>query len=337
MLTAPPAGWYTRNSLHLEVPVLYLPPARIRRALHLAPPLDRELVHMCKRPLEKMSAAQIESLLRAAAAHRANCKRKRFHTKAQALGKSQAWYEAWAETLGYSANKDTMIALARRAPLHRLGNAPEAILFGTAGFLVPMLPDKATDEARLYHRQVWDQWWQVKEKFSLGRSRSLPWSLTGQRPLNHPHRRVAALAASAACWSTLEPLFQAYSARRLAAHLEAIRHPFWDYHCTIASAPLKRRAALIGKQRILDFLTNYVYVIDESPEAWDAYLGLRAHDMPTKVLRTAKRLFGEREDIAPLLNLSYAQQGLLQIEADFCSSTLCKECLFPSQLGQWKL
>lgn len=336
VLSPAPVGWFTRNSLHLEVPVMFLPPARIRRALGMAPPIDREMTPLCRRPLDTMQPAHVASLLQAAAAHRASIKRKRFYDKAEVLGKSQAWYEAWAETLGYSANKGAMIALARRAPLRLLADAPEAILFGTAGFLVPMLPDKATDEARLYHRQVWDSWWQLKDKFALSDNRAIPWVLTGQRPLNHPHRRVAALAAGAAIWHKLEPLFNAADAPRLAARMEAISHPFWDYHCTINSAPLSKPAALIGKNRFFDFLINHIYVIDESPRAWESYLCARASDTPTKVTRTAQRLFGKRTDLNSLLHLSYAQQGLLQIAADFCSSSICQECLFPEQLRQWQ-
>ena len=335
VLSTPPAAWFTRDSMHKEVPVLYIPPSRVRAALGLSPPIDADMVHLCRRPLAEMSTDRIENLLQAAAAHRVACKRKRFYNKVQALGERQAWYEAWAETLGYSANKETMVALARRAPFRALGKAAESILFGTAGFLVPMLPDKATDEARLYHRQVWDIWWQHKEKFSLSERRALPWALVGQRPLNHPHRRVAALAASVNCWQTLEPLFNAASALRLAAHLEAISHPFWDFHCTFNSAPLSKRAALVGRERIFDFLVNHVYIMDESPEAWNAYLSLRSHDTPTKVIRTAKNLFGDRSDLARLLRHSYAQQGLLQIRSDFCSTSICKECLFPAQLQQW--
>lgn len=337
ILTPPPPGWYTRNSLHIEVPVLYLPAARLRQALGLATPLDRATVPLCRRPLGEMPLRQVELLLQAAAAHRAANKRMRFHRKAEALGEEQAWYEAWAETLGYSANKGAMLTLARRAPLSLLGQNPEAILFGTAGFLVPMLPEQATDEARLYHRRVWDSWWRLKDSFSLGSAREISWAPAGARPLNHPHRRVAALAACAANWRSIRSMFNAEQALRLAAHLEAVRHPFWDFHCTFNSAPLHKRAALVGRERIADFLINYVYVVDESPGAWESFLSSRVRSTPAKVTHVARQLFGGRAELEPLLRYSYAQQGLLQIAADFCSTSLCEECLFPAQLGQWEL
>lgn len=336
ILSPPPVGWYTRTALHVEVPVLHIPAARLRHAMELVSPPDAETVPLCRQPLCHMHAKQVESLLRAAAAHRAECKRRRFRRKAEVLGEEQTWYEALAETLGYSANKGAMLTLARRAPLRSLDKVPEACLFGTAGFLVPMLPDQATDEARLYHRQVWDEWWKVKDPLVLSTSRTIAWNMSGQRPVNHPHRRVAALAACVANWMSIRSMFCADQAARLVAHLAAIRHPFWDFHCTFNSAPLYKRVALLGHERIFDFLVNYVYVMDESPGAWEKYLNVRVHTTPAKVERAARHLFGERADIAPLLRYSYAQQGLLQIHADFCSSSICGECLFPAQLRQWE-
>lgn len=336
VLEPPPPGWYTRTEQHTEVPVFYLQPERIRRAVGLAPALDREQVHLCHTPLSNASVESIKALLQAAAAHRITNKRKRFHRKTETLGLNQAWYEAWAEALGYSANKSPMVALARRAPLSALGNAAEPILLGTAGFLLPVLPDAATQEARYYHRRVWDSWWLHKERFTLGEGRTLPWSMAGQRPMNHPHRRVAALAVSTQHWSALAPLLTAEKAHRAEQLLLNLRHDFWDFHCTFNSRPFERRAALIGRERIRDFLVNSVYTMDTTPGAWESYLQLSCtHPAPSRVQRTAKHLFGERADLAPLLRCHFAHQALLQIEADFCTNSTCRDCLFPHQLGQW--
>lgn len=334
-LTPPPAGWFTRDSLHREVPVMHLSASRVRQTLDMAPPLDREVVHLCRKPLQEMSAPELESLLKAAAAHRVACKRKRFHRKAEALGESQAWYEAWAETLGYRANKETMLMLARRAPLRALGHDAEAILFGTAGFLTPVLPTRATKEARAYHRSVWDAWWKLRKDFSLDDDRALSWNLSGMRPLNHPHRRVAALALTASHWHELEPLLNVAHMSELRSYLSGLTHPFWELHCTLSSAPMARSAALVGKERVHDFLINHVCVLDESPAAWAAYVRMKAGAGPTRAQRIAEHLFGSRDDMRALLRYSYAQQGLLQIESDFCSQNACSECLFPEQLRQW--
>lgn len=334
VLTPPPAGWYTRNSLHQEVPVLYLPPESWQKATHQRSGRGDSLP-LCRRPLESLDTGRIDHLLQAAAAYRMEIKRTQFHRRAACAGDRQAWYEAWATTLGYSANKDAMQMLAMRAPIKDLGDEAEAILLGTAGFLVPVLPDRTAEDARQYHRHVWDAWWLLREQYELAPQRHLPWNQAPTRPINHPQRRVAALARSAQLWHRISPLLNAAGARELTTLLTALSHPFWDTHYTLTSAPMPRRTALIGTQRIEDFLINYVYPLDEGPHAWESYLALGAGAPPGSILRTADHLFGERADIQKILRKAYAQQALLQIDCDFCARNICRDCLFPAQLSQW--
>ena len=334
VLTPPPAGWYTRNSLHQEIPVLYLPPDTWQSATHRYSE-RKESLPLCRKPLAELNAEKIDHLLRAAAAYRMELKRSQFHQRAGSVGDKQAWYEAWATTLGYSANKDAMQMLAMRAPIKELGNDAEAILLGTAGFLVPVLPDKAGDDARQYHRHVWDAWWMLREKYELAPQRHLSWNQAPTRPINHPQRRVAALARSVQLWHRIAPLLNAAGARELATLLTAISHPFWDTHYTLTSAPMNRRAALIGKQRVEDFLINFVYPLDDGAHAWQSYLALGAGAPPGSIQRTADLLFGMRPDLQKTLHKAYAQQALLQIDCDFCTRNICQDCAFPAQLSQW--
>lgn len=334
-LTRPEAGWYTRNSMHEEVPVLYVPPAVWQAAMGQSPSRRDESVCCCRRPLAQMPAERIDSLLKTAAAYRMEKKRRHFHRKAEVLGRRQTWFEAWAETLGYAVNKQAMQMLTRRAPLKLLEGNEEAVLLGTAGFLLSVLPERSTEEARVYHRRVWDNWWAVREQFELSHEHAIPWVLSPVRPMNHPQRRVAALAISAAMWRRVEPHLNAAGVGRLRELLQGISHPYWDVHCTLASAALARPSALVGKQRVDDFLVNHVYVQDESDYSWQTYLSLRAPSMPSAVQRTAQALFGEREDMRSILTKQYAIQALLQIDTDFCSVNICGECMFPGQLSDW--
>ena len=335
VLTKPPAGWYTRNSSHREIPVLTIPAEAVRSALGKPAPITTACTELCREPLAAMPIEKVAGMLQSAAAYRMQLKRKLFRRKAENLGLHQAWFEAWAETLGYRLNKQAMQILARRAPLKKLGREAEAILFGTAGFLVPVLPERATDQARAYHRSLWDAWWPLREQHELSGMHTLPWVLAPIRPLNHPHRRVAALAVSALRWQELEPNFNASAAKALTKQLTALEHPYWSYHCTLPSEPLARKSALVGSSRIRDFLINHVYAVDESEPAWQTYLSLPAPELPSAVQQTAQHLFGDREDVLPLLRRCYAQQALLQIDNDFCSRHICADCLFPSQLGSW--
>jgi len=336
VLTRPPQGWYTRDSQHRDIPVLYLAPEAWQQATGQAPVRPGIQLPRCAAPLAKMPLESIQSLLQAAAAHRADKKRKLFRAKARQCGNEQAWYEALAETLGYSANKGAMRLLASRAPLKQIRGREEAILFGVAGFLLPVLPEKADTTTRTYHRSVWDAWWPAQQDFSLSGGREIAWSYAATRPQNHPHRRVAALATAAKEWGTLYPLLNAAGAKRLRELLANLRHPYWDMHYTLPSAPAKKRMALAGGARINDFLVNHVYVQDESDAAWLTYLAMKAASLPGSISRTAQRLFGEREDVQPLLRHCFAHQALLQIDADFCAGSSCRTCLFPEQLAQWR-
>lgn len=332
VLSPPPEGWYTRDSQHRDIPILTISEQTLLTATVASPPLPAEKLELCREPLAAMGAEEITHMLQAAAAYRILNKRKAFRKKATNLGLRQAWYEALAETLGYHANKLAMQMLARRAPIRELGIHAESILFGTAGFLVPVLPEQATPETRSYHRSVWDAWWPQRSQYELETSRAINWHFAPVRPGNHPHRRVAALATAVAQWKSIEPLLNAVRARELTKKLTSLEHPYWSHHCTLPSAPLRSKMALIGASRARDFLINHVYVQDESPACWHTYLSIKDSNIPSAVQRTAHHLFGDREDMQDLLNHAYAQQALLQIDADFCAVSPCKECLFPAQL-----
>ncbi len=333
VLSPPPAGWYTRNSLHQDIPILYIPPEHWQTGD--SGNKEDDCLPRCRRPLADMPAEKIIHLLQAAAAHRQELKRKQLRSRIAAVGESQAWYEAWGTTLGYSANKEAMQMLTLRAPLKSLGHQAEPILLGTAGFLIPVLPDSSSEEARHYHRGVWDSWWLLREQFELSAERALPWCRKPARPLNHPQRRVAALAACVLHWRRILPLLHAAGAVDLCKLLNSISHPFWETHYTLSSAPMKQKAALIGQPRIADFLINYVYPNDENEYAWKSFLSIKQGPMPAGIERTASLLFGPREELSSTLRHAYAQQALLQIDADFCASNICLDCAFPAQLSEW--
>ncbi len=329
VFTPPPAGAYTRNGQHREIPVLYLPEERWMEACGRSYPLAG--LEQGAAPLEGMPLGTLVSLMQAAAARRVEHKRLLFRARAGVVGEAQAWYEALASTLGYSANKNTMAILARRAPLEELGEKAEAILFGTAGFLLPVLPERAGEDSRACHRRVWDAWWPLRDAYGLGERRRIPWKLAAGRPLNHPHRRVAALALAACRWREIAPHLHVGGARELTRILSSLSHPYWDWHCSLPSAPLARPAALIGQARIRDFLVNHVYVQDDSAGSWQAYLSLGASELPQHIKKIATQLLGAREDVAPLLKLCFAQQALLQLERD------CRfEGGYPAALASWR-
>ncbi len=329
VFTPPPPGWYTRSEQHRDIPVLYLPEERWMEACGRSHPLVG--LEQAPAPLEQLPLGKLVNLMQAAAARRVEHKRHLFRARAAVVGEAQAWYEALATTLGYSANKQAMGVLARRAPLEELGSCAEAILFGVSDFLVPVLPPHADEETRGYHRRVWDSWWPLRGQYGLSERRRIPWKMGFMRPLNHPHRRVAALALAAMRWREIEPHLHTGGARELTRLLCSLSHPYWDWHCSLSAAALSRPAALIGKARARDFLVNHVYVQDDRAGSWQAYLCLGASEVPQHVRNIARALLGEREDVEPLLRLCFAQQALLQLERDCLS-----EGHYPAALASWR-
>ncbi len=336
VLTPPPNGWYTRDSQHRDIPILTIDPAQLAVATGKPCPRNGLVTELCREPLNALPADKIAALLQAAAAYRTLRKRKLFRTQAEHLGIQQAWYEALAQTLGYKINKHPMQILARRAPLKELGKNAESILFGTAGFLLPVLPQQVEENTRQYHRATWDTWWSLRNRYELEHTRSICWQFAPLRPGNHPHRRVAALAIASHHWGKLAPLMTAAGAHILQQKLTALSHPYWDTHYTLTSATQSKKSALIGAERAKDFLVNHVYVQDESPAAWATYLGIKGKDIPSAVRTTATHLFGQRTDLGKLLKHAYAQQGLLQIDADYCATSACADCCFPEKLRRWQ-
>ncbi len=330
VFTPPPPGWFTRNALNREIPVLYIPEERWMAPCGSNYPLAG--LEQAPAPLEDMPLGRLVTLMQAAAARRVEHKRMLFRSRATVVGEAQTWYESLATTLGYSANKQAMNILARRAPLEDLAEQAESILFGTAGFLVPMLPERAGESSRVYHRRVWDTWWTVRDQYALSERRRIPWCFAAGRPLNHPHRRVAALALAALCWREIMPHLHAAGAKELTRVLSSLSHPYWDWHCSLPSAPLARPAALMGRARIREFLVNHVYVQDDSAGSWQTYLCLGAAELPQHIRAIARQLLGAREDVEPLLKLCFAQQALLQLERD------CRfEGGFPAALASWRV
>lgn len=332
---APRNTWATLNARREEIPLLVLPAERVRRALDLPFRSSIAREQESPLPLATMSGESVLLLLQAAAAYRMHRKRRRFVARSEAVGERQARYEAWAETLGYSANKQAMGLLAARAPLVEARENPEAILFGTAGFLVPMLPERAVPEARAYHAGIWKAWWPLRDRFDLRGKRALPWAFTGQRPQNHPHRRVAALAATAAVWPTMEALLKAEHLKELFSWLGSLHHPYWSRFVSLPSAPGRRETALVGRERALDFAVNHILPNDDGENAWKIFLCMHAGAAPTPIAGIAASLWGERADLAALLRLVCVQQGLLQLRQDFGIATREHKLLFVPVLAEW--
>lgn len=318
--------WFTRNARHEHIPLAVIPPDALVRAG--TPPSGNAPERHCRHAdlLASMAPEPLENLLQCAAAYRFRNKHRRYAERARYGGEEQTLFESLAETLGYHANKAAMRHLALRAPLCAIRECPEALLFGTAGFLLPVLPDSCTPEAIAHHKKLWTQWWPRRERFELAPERTFPWMLSGSRPANHPQRRTGALAVIAGDFATFTRLCRSGHTDNLADYLSSLRHPYWSTHVTLPSAPSRRPMALMGRDRILDFIVNHLLPAEGDERAWEHYLSFRAGQAGTRVLSVHQSLLGRRPDAKTFLVKAWHHQALLQIHEDLCSHRSCTLC-----------
>lgn len=331
---------FTRTLEHRAVPRVVIPIHLLEQAL-LRPRRTTAIARpgRCVQPLAGMLAADVGELLKEAALHRASLKAARHLRTADAHGADLALYQSVAETLGYRANALPMRLLAQRMPLSAAREDSEARLFGSAGFLAPDLHEKAPPDTQQHLQELWETWWKARGRWES--SHAIPWQAAGQRPANHPHRRVAALAALVRDWPQFRKLALArpLDPKPLIAYLSKLDDPFWTRRHTLSSAETARPISLFGKSRATELLANHLFPLAlHDGDSFDRYVKLAAGAKNEKVRRCAIRLFGSEAAASPWLKKAAHHQALLQIYSDFCleDASDCAACPFPEQLAQWR-
>ncbi|MBB5353622.1 hypothetical protein HNR46_003883 [Haloferula luteola] len=338
------AETFIRDVHHRAIPQVVLSPAEIHHALQ-TPRRATAIARpgRCVHPLAQLPPDSLKTLLEQASDHRSQQKAARFLRIAEAHGRDAALFQVTAETLGYRANALPMRLLAQRAPLAALRELaePDAVLFGIAGFLSPELHEIAPPDTRQHLRRHWESWWRhrgVWENF-----RPLPWTFTGQRPANHPHRRVAALAMLVRNWTSYRrrALARPFCPAAVIHFLGSLQDPFWSHRHTLSSKASRQPIALFGSTRAKELLANHLIPLarHEDPAfTYEDYLKLPAGAKNEHVRRCAIRLFGGEDLAQPYLQKAAHHQALLQIYRDFCLEDLsdCLRCPFPEQLSQWR-
>jgi len=333
--------FFSRTVSHRNVPQIRLDLSALSDSLSQNVPLAR--AGRCHSPLKDLPAERVASILRSAAEFRLQKKAHRLQTAIDCHGRDEALFHEIATALGYKENKLPFSVLAQRATLKPLRDdalAAEAILFGFAGFLGA--PDLAALPigTRDYVRGLWDRWWPYRDEMQrLVLSRDI-WRITGTRPLNHPHRRLAALAVIVTHWSKLRRALEIPSCEGMRKFFTSIDHPFWRQHYTLASEPASRAMALLGDSRIDEILANICFPLWSlgNESVWPEYSKLPARLTNRRVETAATRLFGSDNRGKAFMKTVAHQQGLLQIYEDFClqDDSDCAECPFPEQMLRWE-
>lgn len=348
-MQAPEERFFTRTLAHLEVPQVRLDLSMMEADARPNRGLAAARIGRCATPLSEMEEARIQDLLESAAQHRLERKSRRLHRSIAAQGREQTIYQSLAQALGYRQNQPPFLLLSQRLPVKRLRKMPaatrEALLFGISGFLESVKFEDTQPETRSYLRQLWQEWWRLREECARWISPSqLPrWKLAATRPGNHPQRRLGALTAMLADWEHISaPLMEAtrWSQASWKESLLALSHDYWSSHYTLLTAPASKPIALIGESRVQEMLANVAYplLMPGRTRLWAEYLELPAMLENQKVTRAVLRLFGASPRGALFQKKLHHQQGLLQVYEDFCleDDSACEQCPFPERLKQWQ-
>ncbi len=329
----------TCTRLGREVPQLWLDTTRFEY-----PPLEPSGAEAtaCRETLAALPPEQAVEFVEAAAQYRLCRKADRLRRLEESFGPTEALYQLVAEALGYRHNKLPFTLLAQRFPLEWLraqGPDLEAILFAGSGFLNTTDFHPLPGDTRSYLRGVWNRWWPRRAEFDRLTVPVKLWNLRGVRPVNHPQRRVAALAAIVRQWPVLEALATAGNATGVRHFFSRLGDPYWDRHYTLKSARSPSPMALVGENRVTDLLLNVFLpkAVYAAPAAWEDYRQMPAPASNHRVELAARRLFGAGPLVKKLLSRAVTQQGLLQLFEDFCLACDgdCARCSLPVQWGRW--
>jgi Protein of unknown function (DUF2851) len=332
--------FFTRTTTNREVPQVRVDPATLPSGFSIQLPLARP--GRCHAPLRALPEERIRRILDAAAQFRLQRKASRLQRLMELHGDDEALYQEISATLGYKQNKLPFSLLAQRLPLKTLRPGPneiEAILFGVGRFLET--PDLATFQPgpRKYLRALWDHWW--AERAELERLILPPrtWRLSGTRPLNHPQRRLAALAGIVAAWSRLLRSLGKDDLAPLRKFFLGLAHPYWNFHYTLTSDPSPNAMALVGETRVSEIEANVILPLRQlqGRDVWPEYAPRPARLTNRRIETGAARLFGADPRRPRFLRTVAGQQGLLQIYEDFClqDDSDCAQCPFPEQMQKW--
>lgn len=332
--------FFARTSTHRNIPQVQLELA----ALHYATVGTVPLAHpgRCVAPLRDLEPDRVTNVLEAAAKFRLQQKANRLRRRSEGHARDEVLFQAVAEALGYKQNRLAFTLLAQRLPfavLRKYRDDAEALLFGIAGFLDAPDLNAQRKATRSYLNSLWDRWWKYRGAFSRLILPTKLWKMSGVRPLNHPHRRLGALAALVTQWKAFATLAHAAEAAPAILFLTGLHHSFWSSHYSLAAAGASSLHALIGRSRAADILANVIYplAVNDGRDVWNDYKKLRAQLSSQTARIAAARLFADDPRQRKFTGSLVGQQGLLQIYEDFClrDSSDCANCPFPEQLRSW--
>ena len=317
----------------------------------------------CRGSFMKLSDGDADGILSAAGLSRIRQRSRTFSAWTSQYGGSQSLILGLFTALGMPGNSWPMRYLVEKLLTEGYTSSSggwmhaQAVILGVAGWL-PASLEADCPTAQSFLRELWDIWWREQ---NVWESHILPrelWNLRKCRPLNHPQRRLAL----AAYWlgnpdldnqlvdwaqkaSSSAPPSALRSLRKL---LDPPESQFWENYFSVSHPEMiPRPTGLLGRHQLIDLavnglfpwlMANPVLGHPDGGREWRRNIEKLLCQFPasqenhrTRHLRT--RLFGGR-DSGPKGKAIF-QQGLLQIEVEFCqvSNSLCSRCDMPARLA----
>jgi len=268
---------------------------------------------------------RIMDLLESAGEERIRQKTQRMAWLMQARGEAQALYEETAAALGYKNNKAPFRKLAQFVPLESLAQYGSdwktiySVLLGLSGLLPAQPGVRWPESSKKELRSLWDLWWREEHKWEeVDPLTKKDWNFSGLRPLNHPVRRLCALAQWVAngFFQTLETdsAVATRSAEMQRSCFQCLEECYWENH--VGWTGKEKRAALVGKGRLQAIELNVFVPFRLAKGDSTALENLSVEPMNSVIRETAYTLFGP--DHSPkIYRTALARQGLIQIFNDF--------------------
>ena len=313
------------------------------------------VVPPCAEAVAAFSVPARLALLEAAAQERLRLKALRMRHAFVSKGPGQVLYEEMFSALGYKHNRHALRLLASYVPLNALQRAAGAdplrayaLLLGVAG-LLPSRPagGRHDAETRKFIRLLWDHWWKLQGQWQ-DPARDMPeWTLSGVRPQNHPHRRIAAGAALFQTGARIHERIMAINPHEPAAWYSYVRAllgdsarlAYWSHRLSFRRPPQPKPVALLGGRRIAAIMANVLipFVAAHDVDVTPLLPRMMPESDNTLLRHMSTRLFG-RDHNPALYRQGMHQQGLIQIYHDFCLPCKggCDTCRLPSAMRAWQ-
>ena len=269
-------------------------------------------------PLAGVDPTDVFQILESAGEERIRQKTLRMAWLIQQRGEAQALYEESAAALGYKNNTGAFrkltqtVTLASLAQYDRDWYTVYAVLIGMSGLLPNKPAANWPESSKNELRALWDCWWREQHKWEeVEPLDKQEWNLSGVRPLNHPDRRMAALAQWVA-----SGLFRSMGTTRCpdALSFQSLEACFWSMHSSWSAK--ERPAQLVGSDRAQSIVLNVVAPYRLAKKDGSILTHLLVEPMNSVIRETAATLFGP--DHSPkIYKTALARQGLLQIFHDY--------------------